>query len=97
MQIIIFSSDIVDKCYHQFTHPDTVTLSKVGPYNMLEMWHGPTGSFKDLALSPVGSLMDHFLSKKGQRMLYGNCISIAQEWVLITSSESLSWPREKER
>ena len=44
-----------------------MTLSKVGPCNVLEMWHGPTGSFKDLALSPVGSLMDYFLSKRGQR------------------------------
>ena len=31
------------------------------------MWHGPTGAFKDLALSVVGRLMDHFLKKQGKR------------------------------
>lgn len=60
-------SDIVGKCYHRFTHPDIVTLTKAGTYHVMELWHGPTGSFKDLALSPMGCLMDHFLRKRGQK------------------------------
>lgn len=29
------------------------------------MWHGPSGAFKDLALSVVGRLLDYFLKKRG--------------------------------
>lgn len=36
----------------------------MGVFNIAEMWHGPTGAFKDIALSVVGRLVDHFLKKQ---------------------------------
>ena len=42
-------------------------MKKVGSVYVAEMWHGPTGAFKDLALSVVGRLMDHFLKKQAKR------------------------------
>ena len=38
----------------------------MGSVNVAEMWHGPTGAFKDLALSVVGRLIDHFLKKQAK-------------------------------
>lgn len=35
--------------------------------HVAEMWHGPTGAFKDIALSVVGRLMDHFLKKQSKK------------------------------
>ena len=32
-----------------------------------EMWHGPTGAFKDIALPAVGRLADFFLKKSGRK------------------------------
>ena len=39
----------------------------MGVVNVAEMWHGPTGAFKDIALSVVGRLVDHFLQKQGKK------------------------------
>ena len=38
----------------------------MGSVHVAEMWYGPTGAFKDLALSVVGRLVDHFLKKRAE-------------------------------
>ena len=38
----------------------------MGSVYVAEMWHGPTGAFKDLTLSVVGRLVDHFLKKQAK-------------------------------
>lgn len=58
---------MMEDCYQRFTHSDIITLPQVGPYHILEMWHGPTGAFKDLALVVTGCLVDHFLQKRGKK------------------------------
>ena len=39
----------------------------MGPYNIMELWHGPTGAFKDLAMTLFARLADHFLKVKNTR------------------------------
>lgn len=53
--------DCIDKAYnHQnFEHNDFAPLHKVGDSYVMELWHGPTAAFKDMALQ----IMPHFLSK----------------------------------
>lgn len=61
------SIDIIKDCFSSFSHPDIVPLQQVGPYNIMEMWHGPTGAFKDLAFVLFARFVDHFLKRQGKR------------------------------
>ena len=56
--------DILEGCFKKFDEEQVIPLKKVGSVYVAEMWHGPTGAFKDLALSVVGRLVDHFLKKR---------------------------------
>jgi len=54
--------DCIQRAYSDsnFDHPDMAPLSKLGDSSyILELWHGPTAAFKDMALQ----IMPHFLSK----------------------------------
>jgi threonine synthase len=50
-----------------FAHPDIVPLKKLDEnFYLLELFHGPTFAFKDVALQILGQLFDYFLEKSGQ-------------------------------
>ena len=36
-----------------------VTLKKIGNIDLLELYHGPTLAFKDIAMQLIGNLYDH--------------------------------------
>ncbi|KAJ9501317.1 threonine synthase [Exophiala xenobiotica] len=63
--------DIVDRSYSTFRHPDTVPLvaldEQKGLY-LLELFHGPTFAFKDVALQFLGNLFEFFLVRKNENM-----------------------------
>jgi threonine synthase len=60
---------IVDESYATFSHPDVTPLVELGDdLWLLELFHGPTLAFKDVALQLVGRLFDHELSKRGSRV-----------------------------
>ncbi len=56
--------------YASFRHPGVVPLVPLGDDGtwLLELFHGPTLAFKDLALQLVGRLFDHVLSARGERL-----------------------------
>jgi threonine synthase len=60
-------TDIVKDAFVSFHHPDVLPIKKVGPYSILEMWHGPTGAFKDLAFALLARFVDYFLTKQGKK------------------------------
>ena len=66
-------SDFASMCrdaYAQFRHPATVPLVQIGPDEwVMELFHGPTLAFKDVALQLVGRLFDHVLSRRGDRLM----------------------------
>lgn len=52
-----------------FRHPDVCPLVDIGDQTwLLELFHGPTLAFKDVALQLVGRLFDHVLSARNQRL-----------------------------
>src|SRR5215467_7605690 len=54
--------------YGTFRHPAVVPLTQYGPNNfLLELFHGPTLAFKDLAMQLLGRLMDHALMARSER------------------------------
>jgi threonine synthase len=58
-----------DEAYATFRHPATTPLVQIGPDEwVLELFHGPTLAFKDVALQLVGRLFDHVLVQRGERV-----------------------------
>jgi threonine synthase len=56
------------EAYGNFRHPAVAPLSQYGVNDfMLELFHGPTLAFKDLAMQLLGRLMDHVLTARGER------------------------------
>lgn len=60
---------MVEDAYAGFGHPAVAPLKQLGPDRwVLELFHGPTISFKDYALQLVGRLFDHVLKARGRKM-----------------------------
>ena len=54
------------EAYGNFRHPAVVPLSQLGANTFaLELFHGPTLAFKDLAMQLLARLMDHVLAARG--------------------------------
>ena len=65
---------IVKRSYSTFRHPDTVpliTLDKAKNLHLLELFHGPTFAFKDVALQFLGNLFEFFLVRKNEHIRHG--------------------------
>jgi threonine synthase len=59
---------IVREAYETFRHPATAPLVQLGVNTfVLELFHGPTLAFKDIAMQVVSRLMDHALALRGER------------------------------
>jgi threonine synthase len=67
----IADADLARMCreaYGDFRHPATAPLVQLRPdVFVLELFHGPTLAFKDLAMQLVARLMDHVLRERGER------------------------------
>ena len=70
--INLFSSDfiskdelstLVKKSYSTFREKEVVKLSNVGEIKLLELFHGPTLAFKDVAMQFIGNLYEYYLTK----------------------------------
>jgi threonine synthase len=56
------------EAYGSFRHPAVAPLAQLGTNNfLLELFHGPTLAFKDLAMQLLARLMDHALEQRGER------------------------------
>jgi threonine synthase len=57
----------VDKACSAFKHPSVVPLVEIGQRLwVMELFHGPTLAFKDLAMQFLAPMMGHFLSSEGR-------------------------------
>src|SRR5438270_4343536 len=56
------------EAYGGFRHPAVAPLVQLGPRTfVLELFHGPTLAFKDLAMQLLARLMDEALGARGER------------------------------
>ena len=61
--------EIVKEAYSSFRDEEITPLVDMGKgLYLLELFHGPTLAFKDVALQLVGKLFDHELKKQGKRI-----------------------------
>src|SRR5690606_35524321 len=59
---------IIDEAYAGFRHPSVAPLVEIGPgHFLLELFHGPTLAFKDVAMQFLARVMDHVLTSRGAR------------------------------
>ena len=54
---------IINKSYSNFRVQDVVKISSIDNLKLLELFHGPTLAFKDIAMQFIGNLYDHCLKK----------------------------------
>ena len=67
----IADGDLLAMCrtaYAGFRHPAVAPLTRLAPDRyVLELFHGPTLAFKDVAMQLLAQLMDHVLAERGRK------------------------------
>jgi len=60
--------EMIEQAYAAFPHPSVAPIIELEPgHFILELFHGPTLAFKDVAMQLLARIVDHILSKRGQR------------------------------
>jgi len=59
---------MIDRTYAEAFGPEVAPAVPVGEIYVLELWHGPTLSFKDIALQLLGNLFEYILARQGGRL-----------------------------
>ena len=61
-------SSLINKSYSTFREKEVVKISSVGKIKLLELFHGPTLAFKDIAMQLIGNLYEYYLSKNDKKI-----------------------------
>ncbi len=59
---------LINRSYSTFTHPEVTPLIKKNGVYILELFHGVTLAFKDVALQFLGNLFEYILAERKQTM-----------------------------
>jgi threonine synthase len=60
--------ELITRSYAPFNHPEITPLVRQGQIHILELFHGPTLAFKDVALQFLGNFFEYQLRESGGRM-----------------------------
>lgn len=60
--------ELMKQSYATFNDADVVPTVKVNDLYIMELFHGPTFAFKDVALQALGNLYEFFLKRNGKRL-----------------------------
>ena len=61
-------SKIIDKSYSVFRKKNVVDLVKIGDRSILELFHGPTLAFKDVAMQLLGNFYEYYLNNQNEKI-----------------------------
>jgi len=59
---------LIDRSYDSFDHPEITPVISKDDVSIVELFHGPTLAFKDVALQLLGNLFEYLLKESGQKM-----------------------------
>jgi len=59
---------IINKSYSVFRKKNVVDLIKVGDRSILELFHGPTLAFKDVAMQLLGGFYEYYLNNENEKI-----------------------------
>jgi len=59
---------LVESSYKNFRVNDVVVIRKLGKVNLLELFHGPTLAFKDIAMQVIGNMYEKILRKNNLKV-----------------------------
>ncbi len=82
---------LVEKSYARFSHPQVTPITKRGDVYIMELFHGPTLAFKDVALQFLGNLFEYELGRRD------SCMNIVGATSGDTGSAAIAGVRGKER
>ena len=60
--------DIIKKSYSNFSVKNVVNIKKIGKFSLVELFHGPTLAFKDIAMQPIGNIYDEFNKSNNKKI-----------------------------
>tara|TARA_Y100000590_G_scaffold423931_1_gene530279 strand:- start:2021 stop:3400 length:1380 start_codon:yes stop_codon:yes gene_type:complete len=60
--------DLIINSYKNFRVDDVVVIKKLGNLNLLELFHGPTLAFKDIAMQVIGNMYEKILKKNNLKV-----------------------------
>lgn len=60
--------DLIKRSYSTFRHPEITPVVKAGEVYILELFHGPTFAFKDVALQFLGNLFEYLLKRENRKV-----------------------------
>ncbi len=61
-------SKIIDKSYSVFRKKNVVNLIEIGDRSVLELFHGPTLAFKDVAMQLLGNFYEYYLNSTNEKI-----------------------------
>ncbi|MFP4141112.1 MAG: threonine synthase [Phycisphaerae bacterium] len=59
---------MIERAYGPFFPTEVAPVREVGEVHILELFHGPTLAFKDVALQLLGNLFEYILARRGGRL-----------------------------
>ena len=59
-------NEIIKKSYSKFREKDVVKIVELNQFKVLELFHGPTLAFKDIAMQLIGNMYEHFLKSNNK-------------------------------
>jgi threonine synthase len=59
---------LIDRSYASFSQAEITPLVREDGVHILELFHGPTLAFKDVALQFLGNLFEYLLKERGEKM-----------------------------
>lgn len=60
--------NMADEAFASFRHPAAAPVIRMGDDHVLELFHGPTLAFKDVAMQLLARLFEHSLKRSGRTM-----------------------------
>ena len=60
--------NLIDKSYSSFREENVIKLNKIEQNYLLELYHGPTLAFKDVAMQLIGNFYEYYLKKNNKRI-----------------------------